>query len=285
MAIRDLRARLLEGMVIPAHPLALSSNRRLDERRQAALTRYYRAAGAAGVAIGVHTTQFAIRDPEVGLFEPVLAIAAAVAREETRPLVLVAGVCGDTTQATGEAALANRLGYDAGLVSLAALQGASNDRLIAHCRAIAEIIPVFGFYLQPAVGGVLLNHDFWRAFFEIPQVVAAKVAPFSRYHTIDVVRALADSGRQHEIALYTGNDDSIVHDLLAEFRVGSVDGLQSLHFAGGLLGQWAVWTRGAVDLLEAVKACRTTARSLRVRDPRASGIADRCQCGAIRRAQ
>ena len=243
-------------MVIPAHPLALSSNRRLDERRQAALTRYYRAAGAAGVAIGVHTTQFAIRDPQVGLLEPVLAIAAAVAREETRPLVLVAGVCGDTTQATGEAALANRLGYDAALVSLAALQGASNDRLIAHCRAIAEIVPVFGFYLQPAVGGVLLNHDFWRAFFEIPQVVAAKVAPFSRYHTIDVVRALADSGRQHEIALYTGNDDSIVHDLLAELRVGSVDGLQSLHFAGGLLGQWAVWTRCAVDLLEAVKACR-----------------------------
>ena len=256
MLIRDLRKRLLDGMVIPAHPLAVDARRRLDERRQAALTRYYRAAGAGGVAIGVHTTQFAIRDPEIGLLEPVLAIAAEVAREHTNSPVLVAGICGETRQACREAELANRLGYDAGLVSLAAYQHASNETLIAHCRAIAGIIPVFGFYLQPAVGGVVLNYDFWRAFFDVPEVVAAKVAPFNRYDTLDVVRALAETGRQHDIALYTGNDDNIVVDLLAEFRVATTNGLQSLRFAGGLLGQWAVWTKRAVELLAAVKACR-----------------------------
>ena len=276
MTLRDLRARLLDGMVIPAHPLALDSARRLDERRQAALTRYYRAAGAGGVAVGVHTTQFGIREPNVALLEPVPAIAADVARERPNGPLLIAGICGEARQARREAELALRLGYDAGLVSLAALQRASHDELVAHCRAIAEIIPVFGFYLQPAVGGVLLNYEFWRAFFEIPDVVAVKVAPFNRYYTIDVVRALADAGRQHEIALYTGNDDSIVVDLLAEFRVGTIvhrpssivqtiddgrstideRGLQPLHFVGGLLGQWAVWTRRAVDLLAAARTCR-----------------------------
>jgi dihydrodipicolinate synthase/N-acetylneuraminate lyase len=252
----NLRTRLLDGMVIPAHPLALDSSRRLDERRQAALTRYYLAAGAGGVAVGVHTTQFAIRDPKIGLLEPVLAIAAQVAGERQRVPVLVAGICGDTRQALGEAELANRLGYDAGLVSLAALQGASNEQLLGHCRAIARTLPIFGFYLQPAVGGVLLDYEFWRAFFDIPEVVAAKVAPFNRYDTLDVVRALAESGRQHEIALYTGNDDNIVADLLAEFRVGGTSGLHSLHFAGGLLGQWAVWTKPAVELLAAIQRCR-----------------------------
>jgi dihydrodipicolinate synthase/N-acetylneuraminate lyase len=243
-------------MVIPAHPLALDSRRRLDERRQAALTRYYRDAGAGGVAIGVHTTQFAIRDPKIGLFEPVLSIAASVAREQADSLLLVAGICGGSAQALREAEVAQRLGYDTGLVSLAALQGASCDQLVSHCRAIADIIPVFGFYLQPAVGGVPLRYEFWRAFFEIPNVVAAKVAPFNRYDTIDVVRALADSGRQGEIALYTGNDDSIVHDLLADFRVGTPNGLTSIRFAGGLLGQWAVWTQRAVELLENIRQCR-----------------------------
>ena len=278
MSIDKLRSRLLDGMVIPAHPLALDSRRRLDERRQAALTRYYRAAGAGGVAVGVHTTQFAIRDPDVGLLEPVLTIAADVAREGTDGPLLIAGICGEAPQARREAELAVRLGYDAGLVSLAALQRASHDELVAHCRAIAEIMPVFGFYLQPAVGGLLLSYEFWRAFFEIPEVVAAKVAPFNRYHTIDVVRALADAGRQHEIALYTGNDDSIVVDLVAEFRVrssivhrpssivdrpssivdrpSSIVETQSLHFAGGLLGHWAVWTKRAVELLAAVRTCR-----------------------------
>ena len=259
MQIQDLRRRLFDGLVIPAHPLALDANRRLDERHQAALTRYYRAAGAGGLAVGVHTTQFAIRDPKVGLFEPVLSLAAEVAREGSKDVpapVLVAGICGDGPQARHEAELASRLGYDSGLVSLAAMQNASPDQLVAHCRAVADIIPVFGFYLQPAVGGILLGHDFWRAFFEISRVVAVKVAPFNRYQTLDVVRALAESGRKDDIALYTGNDDNIVADLLAEFRVGAETGLVSLHFAGGLLGQWAVWTSRAVELLEKVKNCR-----------------------------
>jgi len=259
MDITDLRRRLLDGLVIPAHPLALDANRRLDERHQAALTRYYRAAGAGGLAVGVHTTQFAIRDPNIGLFEPVLALAAEVAREGSNDVpspVLVAGICGDGPQARREAEVASKLGYDAGLVSLAALQKASPHELVAHCRAVADIIPVFGFYLQPAVGGIPLGYDFWRAFLEIPQVVAVKVAPFNRYQTLDVVRALAESGRKHDIALYTGNDDNIVVDLLAELRVGTETGVASLHFAGGLLGQWAVGTARAVQLLDDVKACR-----------------------------
>lgn len=262
MRIDDLRERLLDGLVIPAHPLALDEHRRLDERRQAALTRYYRAAGAGGVAVAVHTTQFAIRDPRVGLLEPVLALAAGVVRETSSgpsPL-LIAGICGDTDQARREAALAARLGYDAGLVSLAALRNVPCDRLAAHCRIIADIIPVFGFYLQPAVGGVLLPYEFWRAFLEIEQVVAIKVAPFNRYHTLDVIRALAESGRHGEVALYTGNDDNIIVDLLAEHRVGTGTGTgtgsASISFAGGLLGQWAVWTRRAVEQLNAIKACR-----------------------------
>jgi hypothetical protein len=250
-----LRRRLLDGAVIPAHPLALDGDRRLDERRQAALTRYYKAAGAGGIAVAVHTTQFAIRDPKVGLLEPVLSLAANVTREDSAnsPPMLIAGVCGKTEQAVREATLARRLGYDAGLVSLAALQQESHDQLTAHCRAVAEVIPVFGFYLQPAVGGRLLDYEFWRAFLDIEHVVAIKVAPFNRYQTMDVVRALAESGRQNEVALYTGNDDNIVADLLAEHRVGTDRGMVSIRFAGGLLGQWAVWTRCAVDLLKAVQ--------------------------------
>jgi dihydrodipicolinate synthase/N-acetylneuraminate lyase len=259
--INELRRRLAAGLAIPAHPLALDANRWLDERHQVALTRYYRAAGAGGLAVGVHTTQFAIRDPNIGLFEPVLTLAASVAREpmdgRQAPL-LVAGICGDGAQARREAEIAARLGYDAGLVSLAALPNASRDQLVEHCQTIGSIIPVFGFYLQPAVGGVLLDYEFWRTFFEIPTVVAAKVAPFNRYQTLDVVRALAESGRQRDIALYTGNDDNIVADLLAEFRVGTRTGTESLQFAGGLLGQWAVWTSRAVEMLDAIRRCRTT---------------------------
>jgi dihydrodipicolinate synthase/N-acetylneuraminate lyase len=254
----ELRRRLLDGMVIPAHPLALDAQRGLDERRQAALTRYYRDAGAGGIAVGVHTTQFAIRDPKVGLFEPVLALAASISREhadEIHPL-LVAGICGDTDQARCEALVAARLGYDAGLLSLGALPGASHDRLISHCRAIADLIPLFGFYLQTAVGGRLLDYDFWRAFLDIERVVAIKVAPFNRYQTLDVVRALVDSGRSGEVALYTGNDDNIIPDLLAEYRLSGRGAPVSLQFSGGLLGQWAVWTKRAVELLDAIKACR-----------------------------
>lgn len=254
-----LRSRLLEGMVIPAHPLALDARRRLDERRQAALTRYYLAAGAGGLAVGVHTTQFAIRDPQIALFEPVLALAMDVATESDGAgnlPVMVAGICGGRDQAMREAAYAATLGYDAALLSLSAFKAATRSDMLAHCRAVADVIPVFGFYLQPPVGGIYLDYEFWRAFMDIPNVVAVKIAPFNRYQTIDVVRALAESGRRREVALYTGNDDNIVADLLSEFRLGPPEAPQSLHFAGGLLGHWAVWTRKAVELLEAVQECR-----------------------------
>jgi dihydrodipicolinate synthase/N-acetylneuraminate lyase len=241
--LTTVRDRLRQGLVIPAHPLALNASRRLDERRQRALTRYYLAAGAGGIAVGVHTTQFAIHNEAVGLLRPVLQIAREEAQEEARAagIVTIAGVCGERKQAMCEAELARSLGYDAALVSLAALQTASEEELLDHCRAVATVIPVVGFYLQPAVGGRALPYSFWRKFAEIPEVVAIKVAPFNRYQTLDVVRAVAESGRSDEISLYTGNDDNIVIDLLTGF-------------AGGLLGQWAVWTRGAVELLARVKS-------------------------------
>lgn len=237
----DWRARLREGLVIPAHPLALTAGRKLDERRQRALTRYYLDAGAGGIALGVHTTQFQIR--ECGLFEPVLALAIDTARN--RDIVRVAGICGPTRQALREAECAARLGYHAGLLSLAALQPATVEELIGHARAVGQIIPLFGFYLQPAVGGRVLPYEFWRRFAELPSVVAIKVAPFNRYQTLDVLRGVVDSGRCSEIALYTGNDDNIVMDLLTGF-------------AGGLLGHWAFWTRCAVELLERVHRTKRT---------------------------
>lgn len=261
-----LRASLFDGLVIPAHPLALDAERKLDERRQRALTRYYCDAGAGGVAVGVHTTQFAIRDPKVGLFEPVLRLAMETAleweRRNRKRVVKVAGVCGATEQATREAAFAKGIGYDIGLLSLGALREASVAELIAHCRRVAGIIPLFGFYLQPAVGGRLLDYRFWREFFEIENVAAVKVAPFNRYQTLDVARALADSGRHHEVALYTGNDDNIVADLLTEFRIGAGSGGNvSIHFAGGLLGHWAVWTKRAVELFAEIKAARANGKA------------------------
>lgn len=256
---KEIADKLREGAVIPAHPLALTEARKLDERHQRALTRYYCDAGAGGIAVGVHTTQFAIRDPQIGLFAPVLRLAMETAREwellNGKRIVKIAGVCGTTDQALRESAFAREIGYDAGLLSLAALREATTNQLIEHCRAVAEAIPLFGFYLQPAVGGRLLAYEFWRAFFEIENVVAVKIAPFNRYQTLDVVRALADSGRHNEIALYTGNDDNIVADLLTEFRLANG---AKLRFAGGLLGHWAVWTRRAVELLESIKACRNS---------------------------
>lgn len=250
------RKQLRDGCVIPAHPLALTAERKLDERRQRALTRYYVDAGAGGIAVGVHTTQFAIRDH--GMLRPVLELAVATVRERLsagQPFVLVAGVCGGTKQAVAEAALARELGYHAGLVSLAALADASDDELVAHCRSVGEVLPVFGFYLQPAVGGRVLRFDFWKRFAEIEQVCAVKIAPFNRYATYDVVRAIAEAGRD-DVALYTGNDDSIVADLMTPFPV-SVNGEQSIRWIdGGLLGQWAVWTRRAVELLERIKGGR-----------------------------
>lgn len=239
------REILRKGTVIPAHPLALTAERKLDERRQRALTRYYLAAGARGVAIGVHTTQFAIRNPRHGLYEPLLELTMEELRG--RDCVKVAGVVGQTAQATREAAFAARCGYDAVLVSLGALREASREQLLDHVRAIASILPVFGFYLQPAVGGRLLSYRFWREFAEIPNVVAIKIAPFNRYQTLDVVRAVAEAGRAGEIALYTGNDDNILVDLLTEFRFGEG---RSCRIVGGLLGHWACWTRRAVEQLE-----------------------------------
>jgi len=248
-----LRQRLLQGQVIPAHPLALGPDRRLDERRQRALTRYYIAAGAGGVAVGVHTTQFAIRDPKVGLFEPVLKLAAEViASEAPAGFLPIAGVCGPTPQALAEARFARDCGYQLGLLSLSALKTASTAELLDHCRAVAEVIPVMGFYLQPAVGGRVLDYEFWRRFAEIGPVAAIKIAPFNRYQTLDVVRAVAEAGRLDQIALYTGNDDTIAHDLLTRFPFGGA------RFAGGLLGHWAVWTQQAVSLLRECQALAAT---------------------------
>jgi len=252
-AIDTTRAALLAGMVIPACPLALNAGRRLDERHQRALLRYYRDAGAGGIAVGVHTTQFAIRDPAVGLFRPVLELAAGewrtVRARGSHPGILIAGICGGTSQALAEAELARGLGYHAGLLSLAALPTASDDELLEHCRAVAAVLPLFGFYLQPLVGGRVLPHSFWRRFAEIDAVVAIKIAPFNRYQTIDVVRALVDSGRD-DVALYTGNDDNIVADLVTLFRFDVNGRRVERRIVGGLLGHWAVWTKPAVALLE-----------------------------------
>jgi hypothetical protein len=245
--LMELREKLLSGLVIPAHPLALNCNRKLDERRQCALTRYYLAAGAGGIAVGVHTTQFAIRDPTFGLLKPVLSLALEAIRGHD--IVKIAGVCGKRGQAIAEAQLAKELGYDAVLLSLAALQDSGIPELLEHARAVASVIPLVGFYLQPAVGGRVLPYEFWRGFIEIDNVVAIKIAPFNRYQTIDVVRALAESGRAHEVTLYTGNDDNILNDLLTPFAFGD----QRIRIVGGLLGHWAVWTKTAVSQLAVVK--------------------------------
>jgi dihydrodipicolinate synthase/N-acetylneuraminate lyase len=243
----SLRAQFLSGLVIPAHPLALNHDRKLDERRQRALTRYYLAAGAGGVAVGVHTTQFAIRDPQIDLFKRVLRIAMEEMR--ARNVVKIAGVCGKSKQAVAEAETAAQVGYDAVLLSLGALAEASVSQLIEHSRSIASIIPVIGFYLQPNVGGRVLPYAFWREFCEIENVVAIKVAPFNRYQTLEVIRAYAECGRTEQIALYTGNDDNILLDLLTTYEFGN----QRVRFSGGLLGHWAVWTKKAVAHLGAAR--------------------------------
>ena len=251
-----LRAHLRDGQVIPAHPLALTPRRTLDERRQRALTRYYVDAGAGGIAVGVHTTQFAVR--EHGIYRPVLELAAETARAHasaTRPFALVAGVCGTTKAACGEAATARALGYNLALLSLAGLDAMDDRALVRHCRAVSEVLPLFAFYLQPAVGGRPLSHAFWRELCELPSLWAMKVAPFNRYATVDVMRAVIESGRE-DIALYTGNDDNIVADLVTPVtaRVGGT--LRTRFMDGGLLGQWAVWTHRAVALLAAAKSAR-----------------------------
>ncbi|MFJ6573171.1 dihydrodipicolinate synthase family protein [Streptomyces sp. NPDC091292] len=245
---------LAGGTVIPAHPLALTAALTLDERRQRALTRYYLASGAGGVAVAVHTTQFEIREPGVGLLKPVLELAADTIRAAAdRPFVKVAGACGYTAQAVAEAELAASLGYDAVLLS-PAVPGADEKGLIERARAVGEVLPVIGFYLQEAVGGRYLSPSFWSAFTDLPSTVAVKIAPFDRYRTADVIRAVAAADRADEVALYTGNDDDIIGDLLTPYGTGTGTGQR--WFAGGLLGQWAVWTHAAVALLDDIRRAR-----------------------------
>ncbi len=247
----NLRAHLLAGHVIPAQPLALDRHRRFSEKHQRALTRYYVAAGSGGLAVGVHSTQFAIRDPEHDLFRPVLELAAQTVRAELavapRDFALIAGICGQTPQAVAEAELALSFGYHAGLVSMAAFKTEPEAAIVAHIATLAKLIPVVGFYLQPAVGGRVFSYAFWRKFAEIPGVVAIKLAPFNRYQTIDVVRAVTDAGRD-DLALYTGNDDTIVADLLTPFTFAHQGNPVTRRIVGGLLGHWGVWTHAAVQL-------------------------------------
>jgi hypothetical protein len=256
---------LARGLVIPACPLALNGGRKFDERRQRALVRYYVAAGAGGLAVGVHTTQFEIRDPKIGLFAPVLELTAAeLDRLQVRsaePIVRIAGICGETRQAISEALLIKRLGYHAGLLSLGALKTASEEALLSHCREVAAVLPLIGFYLQESVGGRSLPYSFWAKFAEIESVAAIKIAAFNRYRTLDVVRAIAESGRE-DIALYTGNDDNIVMDLLTPFRFQARGKLVERRIVGGLLGQWAVWTSKAAELLNECRRHSTAGTDL-----------------------
>lgn len=249
---KDVARAVKKGQVIPAHPLALTADRKLDERRQRALSRYYIAAGAGGLAVGVHTTQFEIRDPQWDLYRPVLELAAnAMDAEASADFIRVAGIVGHTRQAVSEAETACDCGYQIGLVSLRAFAGASVDAMIAHCQAIAEVMPIMGFYLQPAVGGCVLPFAFWRRFAEIEAVVGIKIAPFNRYQTLEVIRGVVASGRADHIALYTGNDDNIVMDLLTTHRFVHEGAAVEVRIVGGLLGHWAVWTKKAVEMLRA----------------------------------
>jgi dihydrodipicolinate synthase/N-acetylneuraminate lyase len=252
-----VQAVLRRGTVVPAHPLALNERRQLDVRHQRALTRYYLAAGAGGLAVGVHATQFAIRD--VGLYRPVLELAMSVAQQEaTQPVVMLAGLSGRTAQAVAEARLARSLGYHVGMLSLAPMKGASEDELIAHCAVVAAEIPLVGFYLQPAVGGIPLRASFWQRFAAIESVVAIKIAPFNRYATLDVVRGVVAAHAEDRVTLYTGNDDHIVLDLLQPFDVMRGDERVRVRIRGGLLGHWSVWTHSAVKLFDRVQAAADT---------------------------
>lgn len=258
--MESLRHHLHEGQVIPAQPLALDANRVFSENHQRAITRYYLDAGVGGLAVGVHSTQFEIREPKHGLFRPVLELAEETIAESLvrnpRGFVKIAGLCGCTPQAVSEAELARGLGYDAGLLSLGALADADEDALITHCRTVSETIPIIGFYLQPSVGGRALSFRFWRGFAEIPNAVAIKIAPFNRYQTLDVIRAVIEAGRD-DLALYTGNDDTIVSDLLTPYVFEQGGRKVTRRITGGLLGHWGVWTRAAVRLFQRIKEART----------------------------
>ncbi|NMA20697.1 MAG: dihydrodipicolinate synthase family protein [Lentisphaerae bacterium] len=249
----DLLAVLRQGTVIPAMPLALNSKREFQALRQRALARYYIDAGAGGIAVGVHSTQFEIRDPAINLFEKVLrTVSEAIdewSQKSGRRILKIAGVCGRTDQALYEADFAVQHGYHAGLLSLSAYRQDSQEAMLEHCRKVAERIPLIGFYLQPAVGGRVLPYSFWREFAEIDNLIAIKMAPFNRYQTLDVVRAVCEAGREKEITLYTGNDDNIVVDLLTEYCLLTSKGEKRVCIKGGLLGHWCVWTQAAVKLL------------------------------------
>jgi dihydrodipicolinate synthetase family protein len=250
----EVLAILRRGAVIPAHPLALDAQRQFDHVSQRALSRYYIDAGSGGLAVGVHATQFQIRD--VGLYEPVLALAAETVQSwAERPLVMIAGAIGKTAQAQAEARTARALGYHAVLLGLGAMRGAGEDELIAHCRAVAAEMPLIGFYLQAAVGGIRLSRSFWARFAAIDNVVAIKVAPFNRYATLDVAFGVALAGAEERVTLYTGNDDHIVADLVTPLRIRSGERQVTLRFRGGLLGHWSVWTRSAVALLGRLHGC------------------------------
>lgn len=255
----EVKKHLLEGTVIPAHPLALTENRQLDEKGQRALTRYYIAAGVGGVAVGVHTTQFEIRDSQFNLYEKVLSLAMEEMKNAQVPdsFIKIGGISGPLEQAIKEARFLQEIGYDLGLLSMGGLQDSTEEELITRTKKIAEIIPVIGFYLQTAVGGRILSFDFWNQIAEIPNVHAIKVAPFNRYQTFDVIRAVCHSSRNEEIAIYTGNDDNIINDLLTTYRI-DVDGKKvEKQIIGGLLGHWSVWTKTTVDIFQTVKEALT----------------------------
>ena len=261
---QDKKDLLHAGTIIPAHPLALNSDRQMDEERQRGLSRYYIAAEVGGIAVGVHSTQFEIRDPKINLYETVLQLASEEVdkAELSRPFIKVAGICGPTEQAVKEAELALKYGYDIGLLSMGGLQGWTEDAILDRVRAVAAVMPVFGFYLQPSVGGRIFSYHFWLQFAEIENVEAIKLAPFNRYQTLDVVRAVCHSSRKDAIALYTGNDDNIVPDLLTTYRFDINGKTVEKEFVGGLLGHWAVWTRAAVKLFEEIKTCKRTGEGI-----------------------
>ena len=268
MEYKKLDAKIFDllhkGTVIPAHPLALNADRQLDEFRQRLLTNYYMASGAGGVAVGVHTTQFEIRRPEYNLLEPVLRMAAEEInkKSDSDTIIKVAGITGNTANAVKEAEMASHFGYHLGLISMGGLPDLSEDDLIKRTKEVAAKIPLFGFYLQPAAGGRLLSYEFWKQFVEIPNVYAIKIAAFNRYQTIDVVRAVCNSHRRDEIALYTGNDDNIIGDLITPYQFNVKGKKTEKRFIGGLLGHWAVWTSKAVELLREIKSGKTDYETL-----------------------
>lgn len=279
MAAQQLKQKikeiLHEGTVIPAHPLALNAAHKMDEKRQRLLTNYYIESGAGGIAIGVHSTQFEIRDPKINLFESVLRLAAEEIENAKidRPFIKVAGICGPTDQAIEEAEIALKYGYDLGLLSMGGLQGLTEQAILDRVRAVSDVIPVFGFYLQPAVGGRIFSYDFWLRFAEIENVSAIKVASFNRYQTLDVMRAVCNSSRVNEIAMYTGNDDNIIPDLLTTYRFNVGDKVIEKEFVGGLLGHWAVWTAKAVSLLTEIKTYKRAKNTDQLEELLTTGIA------------